>query len=446
MRSVGPLLLWSTVGFALLLSAARPVSTNDLDIYLAMGRWMSQHGQLVETETFSWTAFGAPFVNGTWGFSVLAHALVERVDLRGLQLLNGGLVALAVWMTARAAGCLGADRRAQAIAALWAFALMFQNTTVRGQTFVFPLFAGLLWWSVKKRSPAASVVVGVVGGAVWGALHGSFPAGLVALGLLALGGRWQTPVAVAVGLAIGVCIGPYGPAIWLYVLENGSLPRERDFVEWYAPTLGSFEGARFWLAAVLGGLLVARRGTWEARLVFLGFVLLGATGVRFVAWFGLATAPFVASALPFSHDRGLSSRLVRPIEGVVTVMWVVFLVRGLEPRERILSWDTPVELLAALPTEGRIFNPPELGGAIVWRQPDLQISHDVRTWVYDDDAWWMYIELSRAPEDWNERLIGVDHLLLVEDFHGQTLLPEALAHPDWAVVRQTDQGALLRRR
>ena len=65
---------------------------------------------------------------------------------------------------------------------------------------------------------------------------------------------------------------------------------------------------------------------------------------------------------------------------------------------------------------------------------------------YDDDAWWMYIELSRAPEDWNERLIGVDHLLLVEDFHGQTLLPEAVDHPDWVVVRRTEQGALLRRR
>jgi hypothetical protein len=407
---------------------------------------MSQHGQLLETEVFTWTIPGTPFVNGTWGFSALSYGLFSLLGLRGLQLINGALVALSVWLSARTARLLGADPRASAIAGFIAFALMFQNTTVRGQTFVFPLFAALMCFAVKKRAPALSLAVGVAAGALWGSLHGSFPAGLAAMGLLVLGGRWQTPLLVGIGLAVGVCIGPYGPAIWLYVLDNGSLPAERDFVEWYRPSLRSFEGARFYLVLVVGAALLLRRRTRESWLVFGGFALLALSGVRFIAWFGLAAAPFIAAALPLSTDRGLPKRIVRPVEALVTVMWALFLVKGLEPRERILAWDEPVELLDALPTEGRIFNPPELGGAIVWRQPAVEISHDVRTWIYDDPSWWLYVELSRAPVDWEQQLNEVDHLLLTEDFHGQTLLPAALASPDWELVVQTEQGALLSRR
>ncbi len=447
-RTVGPLLLWSTLGFTLLLSAARPVSTNDLHIYLAMGRWMAEHGQLMEQEVFTWTIPGSDFVNGTWGFSLLSWTLHEVLGLRGLQLLNGALVTLAVWLSARSALLLGADRRAAAIGALYAFALLFQNTTVRGQTFVFPLFAALMWWSVRPRKPLWSLAIGVLAGAVWGALHGSFPAGIAALLLLGAGrlrgpgGPWMTPWLVAIGLVVGVCIGPYGPAIWLYVLDNGALPRERDFVEWYSPTIHSFEGARFYAALLVWAVLLLRRR--RDALLVVGFGALACTGIRFVAWFGLATAPFLAAALPLSRDRGLPRRVVRTAELTLLILWGVFLVRGLQARERKLSWDTPVELLEALPEEGRIFNPPELGGAIVFLQPQLQISHDVRTWIYPDEPWWFYVELSRAPPDWEAQLAerAVDHLLLTEDFHGATLLPAALASSEWELVLQTDQGAL----
>ena len=68
----------------------------------------------------------------------------------------------------------------------------------------------------------------------------------------------------------------------------------------------------------------------------------------------------------------------------------------------------------------------------------------MRTWIYPDEPWWFYVELSRAPPDWEAQLAerAVDHLLLTEDFHGATLLPAALASSEWELVLQTDQGAL----
>ena len=87
--STGVLLQWSVVGIALLYSASLPVTTNDLHIYLSMGRWMAEHGQLLEHESFTWTAPGVPFLNGTWGFSVAAYALHQAIGLDGLRLFNG---------------------------------------------------------------------------------------------------------------------------------------------------------------------------------------------------------------------------------------------------------------------------------------------------------------------------------------------------------------------
>ena len=86
----------AAVGIALLHTGSLPVTTNDLSIYLAMGREMAATGALLEQDIHTFTAQGTPFVNGTWGFSVLAWNLHEALGPNGLRLLNGLAVAAAV--------------------------------------------------------------------------------------------------------------------------------------------------------------------------------------------------------------------------------------------------------------------------------------------------------------------------------------------------------------
>ena len=458
MRSTGTVLAWSVVGVAFLYTGSLPVTTNDLHIYLSMGRWMVEHGALLEHEVFTWTAGGTPFVNGTWGFSLLSYLLHEAVGLYGLRLLNGVAVALAVLFVIRACLARGIDRRAAAVAGFVAWALVLQNTVVRGQTWVFPIFAGLVWLAARPRHPALALFAGVLGGALWAPLHGSFGAGVVFFALAGLGAALDdrpgreiaTPWLICIGVAIGACLGPYGPAIWLYVLDNSALPRERDFVEWYPPDPSTFEGMRF--LVVLGGWwilagLQRRRRPWADLLILLAFGLLGLSGTRFIAWFGLATAPALAQRLgePMGPDRG--NRLLGPLGIVLGAAWLVFIARLVQPLPQPLHRDTPVELVAALSERGvqRLFNAPEYGGYLNWTMPSAKTSMDIRTWIFDDPTFHAYILTSRAEQRWEEGLAEVDGMLLLEAFHGQTLIPAATSSPCWELLLRDDRGAAFAR-
>jgi hypothetical protein len=461
---VGPLLLWSTLGIALLHTGSRPVTTNDLHVFLAMGRWMTEHGRLLEEEVFTWTAAGTPFANATWGFSVLSWKLHEAIGLDGLRLLNGGLVAAALFCLARACLASGAQPRAAAMATLYAWALMLQNTVIRGQTWVFLCMAGVVWLVARERSPGKVAVAGVAIGCAWANLHGSFPAGIVLAGAIGAGkfletrqlASARTPLIAAGALALGACIGPYGPGIWAFVQDNSALPRARDFVEWYPPDPRAFEGARFYSALALWIFLLGRRQTRTPiahLLLLVGFGFLAVSGTRFIAWFGLATAAPLAIRLSetMAPEHGVPRRLGRVVTGVLGMLWLLFLGRGLAPTDTPLHWDTPVDLVAAIgenAATGRIFNPPEYGGYLALELgPAFTTSGDIRAWVFDDEAWNLYLDVSNAVDGWEDTLDahGVTHLLLWERYHGTTLLPEVEASARWRKIAEDDFGAAFAR-
>ena len=464
----GSLLFWSAVGIALLHTGSLPVTTNDLYIYLAMGREMAASGALLEEEVFTWTAQGTEFVNGTWGFSVVAHALHELGGPNLLRFLNGLVVAATVAAIGLAARSRGADPRAAAAAAVYAWWMLLQNTILRSQTWVFLVFAALSWLAARPRKPAVALLGGLVGGCVWANLHGSFPAGLVAFGAWAVGQAWDerdwraglTPGLVALGLALGTCVGPYGPGLWGYVQSNGTLPVARGFVEWLPPSVTELHGIRFFGAIGLWLWLLgrARRRVPTAwLLLLLGFGLLGVRGTRFVAWFGLATAVPLAERLTWSigSEGGLPRRFVRGLQGGLAALWLVLLGRGLAPLDEPLEDMTPTVLVDAIeasledaPTPARVFNPPEYGGYVDHRlYPRALTSGDIRTWIFDDEAWNLYLEVSGAPEGWSDLLdeAEVTHLLLWAPFHGEELEPAVEAHGGWIELARTDNGSAWRR-
>ncbi len=464
----GPLLFWSAIGIAFLHTGSLPLTTNDLFIYLAMGREMVESGTLLEEECFTFTAAGTPFVNGTWGFSVLAHHLYEWVGPNGLRFLNGIAVASTVAIMGLAARARGADPRAAAIAALYAWWMLLQNTIVRGQTWVFPIFAALSWLASTRRHPATAILGGAAGGAIWANLHGSFPAGLVAFGAWAVGQAWDardwraglTPGLVAVSLALGACLGPYGPGLWGYVLDNSTLPVARGFVEWLPPSPTELHGIRLYGAFGLWILLLGRsprRAPTSWILLLLGFGLLGVRGSRFVAWFGLATTLPLAMRLSasMSVEGGLPRRLVRPLQGALAALWAVLLARGLAPLDAPLEAMTPITLVDAIAedlsdddAQARVFTPPEFGGYVAQRlYPRALVSGDIRTWIFDDEAWGFYLGVSATSPGWEEALKeeGVTHLLLWTPFHGQDLDPAVARDENWVELARSENGSAWRR-
>lgn len=462
--STAGLLLYSAVAIAFLHTGSRSIPTNDLHIFLAMGHWMVDQRALLNEEIFTWTAHGTGFANGTWAFSVLSWLVFDALGLDGLRLFNGAMVALAVGLIARASLSADADPRAAAMAALYAWAMTLQNTVIRGQTWVFPLLGLLAWISARPRSNRLLVPAGVLIGFAWSNTHGSFPAGLAFIGALGVGCAWEnrsltaarTPLVLAAAMIVGVCIGPNGTGVWAYALENARLSRAREFVEWLPAPLWSLKTARLTGAFLLWGVLVYReksRIPIAHLLILIGFGFLATTGSRFIAWFGLASSLPLAKTLSYrmTPERGVPTRLGYPIAGLLVVLWALFLIRGLAPPEQNLSDDTPIELVDAIAesaSSGRILNPPEYGGYLSERlYPMFATSGDIRTWLYDDATWNIYLALSAAPEDWETTLDAYDvtHLLLWAEHHQDSLIPAAEGSTSWRLLAKDDFGAAFMR-
>ena len=365
---------------------------------------------------------------------------------------------------ARASLSAGADPRAAAMAALYTWAMTLQNTVIRGQTWVFVLMGFLAWITARPRSNRLLVPAGLLIGFTWSNLHGSFPAGLAFLGALAVGITWEkkdlavsrTPLVLATAMAVGVCLGPNGLGIWSYALENARLSKTRQFIEWMPAPLWSVKSARLYGAFVLWGVLLYRerfRTPPAHLLILLGFGVLSTTGSRFIAWFGLATAlPFAMRlSRTMAPEQGMPTRIGRPISLLLTSLWCLFLFRGLAPREQTLSDDTPIELVDAIAssaTSGRILNPPEYGGYLTQRlYPAFKTSGDIRTWVYDDATWNIYLSFTHPPDNWEAKLdeLGVTHLLLTVEHHQEELIPVVDQSKSWRLLAKTDFGAAYQR-
>ena len=479
--SIGPLLHWlllgGLLGLALLLVISRPLPTNDYSIYVAMGRQMFASGSLLENDPFSFTQHGEPFQHASWGYALLcalSHRLTGYQGIRAIIALSTLTTLGGIWLLARHAG---AGPRAAVAASLYAWVLLLQNLGARGQTVIYPLFLVVIALCLWVPRPWIGAGLGLVLGWVWTQLHGSFPIALLYCAAIATGQgmrarslRPTLPVAaLGAGLLLGTMLGPYGPEIWSYIHSNGAIPRERGILEWYPPTLTSFDGLRLGVAmAAWVGVLTWRRGRMDAGhwLLLLGFGVLSLSATRIIAWFGLATAVPMAMMLTSQASRGapttpLSSRQ-RMVLAVLGAAWLALLCQGI-PAEVVLAPDTPVALTERLeqePTGGRVFAPMEMGGYLAERfhrpsegadQPlgvmERPYYLDMRVWIWSDETWAEFMAISAAEPGWDQRLEAwdVSHLMLSHSFHGAGLLPAARLSPRWQLLLEDSTGALFRR-
>lgn len=468
MRALQPptlaqLVLWSLVAIGGLWTLSRPVATNDLHIFLATGRWMADHGEILRTEVFTWSASGVPYDNPTWGFSWASWAVYQGAGLQGIRLVHAALTTLTLALTGLAIRAEGRSHLAAAVGVFWTFALLFGNLAVRGQSWAFPLFPAAILVAAIPGRAGLKLLGGLALGALWSNLHGSFIVGVV---WMAIAGAAHSLTqrslraglphwSLGLGLAAGSLLNPEGLAAWGFVLDNSATPVERGFSEWFPPTLRDFQGQRFYGSLALwAAACLFRRPDLRSIGLLLAFGVLACTGTRFVAFYGLALAPAVGhwvdrASQPSSPQPLLGRRGMWALGAALCTLYAGLALRTLrEPPS--LHEDTPVALADALQahcgtcTGQRIFNPPEYGGYLSFRFPGLLTSGDIRAWVFPDSAWSLYTGISEAPEGWDEQLRahGVGLVHLHAPFHADTLMPAIRASEDWLVLYE-DEMALL---
>jgi hypothetical protein len=282
-----------------------PVYNPDLFWHLSAARWMLAHGAIPRTDSFTFTAFGAPWIDFEWGVQLAwraAHALGGLWALWALKIL---LLAAAFWPVDGLLRDKGASSAARAGAlALWLSAMVAQ-ADLRPDLVSACFFAVLLR---RLENGRASFLFGFVLFALWANLHAGFALGIGLYALAALAaraeGRRAPPGlgAEAAGAALGSLINPYGAGLYRVLLAHASEPAVTRFVmEWKPPSEHNAFQAPL-LVAILAVLALAWPASLRASKLLLGAAFASALAAtfsaRFGAYFAAAGAMFAFSAFP----------------------------------------------------------------------------------------------------------------------------------------------------
>jgi MFS family permease len=318
---------------ALLVAAIALCLNRDLngDLYLLLfsGRYVAHHGP-VGYDPFPTIEHGRQWLNQQWLSEVGFYGADRVVGTTGITILYALLLGLPLAMVLSAIRRKGTPAML-AIAALYLPGILaIIHPRAAGLTlllFAILVLALLAGWGPQAAPAARSrALVALIGlpalFALWANLHGGFIAGLLLVGLVAVGlavdhrrGIWRAPGSAIVVLAVGGLLGavaatfatPLGPEIWSYVASFRNSALKLASTEWEPVTHSA--GA---IAYVVVAAALAAWTWWNAprpravmpALVAVGFLAFAASSMRNLI--------FVAPALAFQLACSARDSLAAP--------------------------------------------------------------------------------------------------------------------------------------
>lgn len=421
----------------------------DSDIFWALksGEWITANLSVPDTDPFSFTFEGRPWIDFTWGFQVLAHTFFTY--------LGGwaGLFMLQVMILGALYAALFANLRILSGRRLWLVASLLFLVLAGSQTRLFmrphlPAYllitVYLLLLTLYERSGRRSWLVALLPLQVaWVNLHSSFILGIFIVGAYAAGrvidefrsggyrfrldlsGGAKTLIAASIGVVVVSLVNPYGLELVVFPFVHQSADNAdalRHIGEWqrlaikdllfnlYPVPVDQFAFRVLLLGSALS--LVLNRRAVKARDVILlaGAFYMAASHIRFTSQLCYFAAPVLAANLSgwLEHRRSYSS---------AGAFWPVTLLaltaaaltvpnftghdakrhRGLGVERGGSFPDVAVDFMEANYIRGPVFNEYVFGGYIIYRlYPEVRPFIDARTpTVYSPYFFWT----SRLVED-----------------------------------------------
>jgi hypothetical protein len=328
--------LWTFLGVFLPALAALlvPMPAVDLAYQLRAGSEIFATGTIPNTDTWTFTVTGTPWLDQQWGAQVLLTAVFDVLGWTGLAILRGFLVGLTFWLvlgairsgwsiaSVRAGGsAVASSARTATLLTVGFFVVAAPALALRPQLFAIVLFAATLRTLVERsRHPRRLWLIPVMAVA-WANLHGSFPLVVVLVAL-----AWLDEVALlrvppppghpqtqlrrrllgSTGLAIiaavsaaATLVNPFGLDVWRYIVNLAGDPQITSQVsEWQPPTPLDPAGLIFYVSLlVVLGVVYFRLRTdagrpparfWGPLASVAVFALLGVATGRGLAWWSIA--------------------------------------------------------------------------------------------------------------------------------------------------------------
>ncbi|MBL0172267.1 MAG: hypothetical protein IPP90_16390 [Gemmatimonadaceae bacterium] len=430
--------VWAMAAIALplLITIGARMGSVDLTYHLRAGAMMLDSGALLRTDTFTFTAAGAPWVDQQWlGQVVLAWVFRAEgwLALALMRALLAGIVLVSVHAACRARG---AAARPAAWLTLGSACLLLPTLQLRPQLFGLACFALTLWLIAGRRNHRRRLWFMVPLVMLWANLHGTF---VLAIGLIGL--AWLDDIhdrdrgasrLVIVGLAsiAATLVNPFGARVWLYVLELSGNPAVRQLVaEWQPTSIDSFSGAVFLVSDPVVALLLARfrvRPAWPMLLALASFFLIGLLSVRGVYWWAMSVPVMLAGT---SVGRAMAQREdpVNAGNSLIVVILVValfasfgrwFPFRSADRLPTTLLTEAPMGITHALrgtlAAGERVFNAQAWGSWFEYALPDNPVAVDSRIELIPASVWTRYADVSNGRDgwqrilgDWNVRVVAV---------------------------------------
>jgi hypothetical protein len=464
-RTMGPASLVSfAVCIGAMVGAMRPRPDTDTWWHLATGRWILDNRAIPTTDPFSWTAQGKEWVAHEWATEAL-FALVDRAfGPIGLLVMQGMLIGAVFLLLRRVLRRVVDNEWAVVVALLVAFALSAIMWNLRPHL----ISAVLIVWFLDRL-----VAYRLEGGGraiwwllpltiLWANLHAGFISGVLLVWVFAVVDvverrRTTRLLWVAVGVTVAGALNPAGPAIYLFSVY---LARVSDRVaEWQPPGVRDAFGILFTVVTLgVPAALAFARKRFDAALLatalFFGFLGLGA--IRNVWIAGLVGAPALAIALNAAVRLPKGSAALGRERRVLVGAHVVVLLGAALFAYTLLSGKSESYLrgegafpkaaaarLAQLP-EGRLANPYDWGGYLIWKVPEFPVSVDPRADLYGDELLDDAYLLESLKPGWQEFLDDKDVRYVL--WQRQRPLAEALRLLDyWSLVYEDSQAVVFMR-
>jgi hypothetical protein len=405
-RRIGPAsLIIFLVLIAAFVAPTQPTADPDTWWHLRTGEVILETG-IPSTDPFSWTAEGRQWTAHEWGSQAILAVIDAALGPRGLLLLAGLLVGAAFVLVRKTLRLV--TRNDWIIAGALVAALCFSTITwsIRPHLFSILFFSLFLWVLVLHRAgqPPRLIWMLVPATAVWVNLHGAFVSGVLLLWIFGIVGlierhpRSRQLLAVAIAATAAGVLNPSGLAIYLHPLHVARVSGEIG--EWQATGTRDVFGILFTIFVLSVPALLAltkRKPEYALLGATLIFAAMGLGAVKNVWMAGIVGAVTLAAGLqaseriPRSRDAKDRERWlliggqVALSAAAVAFVWLNF-AGGSESQLRGES-EFPrgaAEALATMP-EGRMINPYNWGGYLIWKLPDVPVSIDGRNDMYGED-------------------------------------------------------------
>lgn len=367
---------------ALACVASALLNDPDTQWHIAVGRLIWHTGQVPETDTFSHTFAGAPWIAKEWLSQLILFGAYRSAGWWGVATLTTIVIAASIGMLF--AFLLGRLRWTAAIVViLAALSLAAPEFVARPHILVLPVLLAWMIQLVKARERTTTPPLWVAGLMVpWANLHASFPIGLLLAAFMAAeavlaspapekratGLRW-TMFLVASGLA--VCASPYGFRPMIVALALSQNTETTSYISEWQPLAPDAQGLIGIVSLVL--CIAALQKEWRRNLVRTAAVaLLGYMMVRysrFTLLFGM-TAPVLAAdpiARAFRDMAPVRFR-VPPTPVVGSALACTLVVMGMmrpEPNPDVTP-TAALRFAEASGLTGRVYNDYDYGGFLIF--------------------------------------------------------------------------------